>query len=58
MNIEKKIISNLNKCYSLAELSYQGKHCFLAAAEKKTRAIFLQKTARSWKPYGNSQGAL
>ena len=34
MTVEKKIISNLNKCYSIAELNYKGKHCFLVAAEK------------------------
>ena len=35
MKVEKKIISNLNKCYSIAELTYQGEHCFLVAAEKQ-----------------------
>lgn len=35
MNVEKKVISTLNKCYSLAELRYQGAHCFLAAAEQR-----------------------
>lgn len=34
MNVEKKVISNLNKCYSLSELTYKGEHCFLVAAEK------------------------
>lgn len=34
MNVEKKVISNLNKCYAMSELPYQGKHCFLVAAEK------------------------
>lgn len=34
MNIEKKVISHLNKCYAMSELPYQGKHCFLVAAEK------------------------
>ncbi len=35
MKVKKKIISNLNKCYSIAELTYQGEHCFLVAAEKQ-----------------------
>ena len=35
MKVEKKRIGELNKCYSLAELSYRGEHCFLVAAEKQ-----------------------
>lgn len=34
MKIEKKVISSLNKCYSISELTYEGAHCFLVAAEK------------------------
>ncbi len=34
MNIEKKVISNLNKCYAMSELTWKGQHCFLVAAEK------------------------
>ena len=34
MKYQKKVISDLNLCYSLAELTYKGKHCFLVAAEK------------------------
>ena len=35
MKVEKKIICNLNKCYAMAELTDNGEHCFLVAAEKK-----------------------
>lgn len=35
MKVKKQVISNLNKCYSLAELTCRGQHCFLVAAEKK-----------------------
>lgn len=34
MNVEKKVLFKLNKCYSIAELRYHGSHCFLVAAEK------------------------
>ena len=35
MKIEKKVISNLNKCYAMSELTRKGERCFLVAAEKK-----------------------
>ena len=35
MKIEKKVISNLNKCYAMSELARKGEHCFRVAAEKK-----------------------
>lgn len=35
MRVEKKVISSLNKCYSMAELRYQNQHRFLVAAEKQ-----------------------
>ncbi len=39
MKVEKKIIGNLTKCYSIAPLTYQGKEHFLVAAEKQDRCI-------------------
>ena len=33
MQIEKKLLAELDKCYSLAKLNYHGRPCFLAAAE-------------------------
>ena len=34
MNVEKKVIGQLEKCYSLAVLPYQGKDYLMVAAEK------------------------
>lgn len=35
MKVEKKVIYNLNKCYSMAKLRFKGQDCFLTAAEKQ-----------------------
>ena len=43
MKIEKKVISNLNKCYSLSEITVEGQHCFLVAAEKTDRCILFSE---------------
>ena len=34
MKVEKKVISDLTKCYAMSEITVEGKHCFLVAAEK------------------------
>lgn len=39
MKVEKKVIGQLEKCYSIAPLHYQGKDHILAAAEKTDRCI-------------------
>lgn len=39
MKVEKKVIGNLAKCYSIAPLHYQGMDYFLVAAEKVGRCI-------------------
>lgn len=39
MKIEKKVWGNLNKCYSIAPLKFQGRDHILVAAEKQDRCI-------------------
>ena len=41
MNIQKKTIAKLTKCYSIAPLNYHGEPHFLVAAEKTMRVYSL-----------------
>ena len=43
MRVEKKVISNLNKCYAMSELTRKGEHCFLVAAEKKDPCLLFSE---------------
>lgn len=43
MKFEKKIIGNLEKCYSIAPLRFQGKDCILVAAEKHSSCLLFDQ---------------
>ena len=34
MKVQKRVISNLNKCYAMSRLTHEGQPAFLVAAEK------------------------
>lgn len=46
MNVEKKAIGHLTKCYSIAPLTYQGEDHILVAAEKVDRCLLFNLEGR------------
>ena len=43
MQIKKNIVTNLTKCYSLAELDYQGEKAYLVASEKQFPCLVISR---------------
>lgn len=43
MQIEKKFVTNLTKCYSLAEIDYRGEKAYLVASEKQFPCLVISK---------------
>ncbi len=58
VNIEKKVISNLNKCYSIAPLNYNGQEYFLVAAEKVDRCILFDLNGNEVDTVWNEPGGV
>ena len=56
--MKKEIMAELEKCYSIAPLMYQGKQHFLVAAEKKDRCILFdaegKEKATIWEEPGGT----
>lgn len=46
MKFQKNVIATLNKCYSIAPLTYQGNPCFLVAAEKQDPCLLFDMEGR------------
>lgn len=46
MQIEKKIVTNLTKCYSLAEIDYRGEKAYLVASEKQFPCLVISEDAQ------------
>lgn len=58
MKIEKKVLANLTKCYSIAPLKYQGKDFILVAAEKQDRCILFDMDGKEVDTLWNEPGGV
>ncbi|MGV8981840.1 hypothetical protein [Clostridium sp.] len=56
MKINKKVIANLTKCYSIAPLKYKDENCFLVAAEKVDRCILFDSDGNEIETVWNEPG--
>lgn len=46
MQIDKKVVTHLTKCYSLAEIPYQGETAYLVASEKQHPCLVISRDGR------------
>ena len=46
MQIEKKVVTNLTKCYSLAEIAYRKETAYLVASEKQFPCLVISRDGR------------
>ena len=58
MKVDKKVISNLTKCYSIAPLKYNHEDYFLVAAEKTDRCLLFDLDGREKDTVWNEPGGV
>ena len=58
MNVEKKVIANLEKCYAISELTYKGEHCFLVSAEKQGPCYVFSEEGKILETVWNEPGGV